>query len=176
MPLTIEQTNIDGLVTYDAFPLEDERGSFSRLFCVKELSNVIGDRKIVQINQSVTKNVGTMRGMHYQNSPYAEMKIVRCLSGCVFDVAVDLRKESPTFLKWFGVELSADNKKAIIIPEGFAHGFQAIESNSVLLYLHTSFYHPKAEAGFHYADKSVNIAWPLTPCCISERDKTLGRL
>lgn len=171
MPLIINETGIRDVYTYDASLTEDSRGSFSRLFCEKELSEIIGARQILQINQSLSKNVGTVRGMHYQQPPYAEMKIVRCLSGRVFDVAVDIRKGSKTFLQWVGVELSAENNRAMIIPEGFAHGFQVLEPDSVLLYLHTNSYDKASEGSLHHADPAIRIQWPFTPCDLSEKDK-----
>lgn len=148
----------------------DHRGAFSRLFCAEQQSALIGDRRIVQINHSLTHAVGAVRGLHYQRSPHAEMKIVRCLRGRVFDVAVDLRKGSPTFLDWTAAELSPANRQALIIPEGCAHGFQVLEQDSELLYLHTAFYTPAAEAAVRYDDPAIGIDWPLPPTDLSARD------
>jgi dTDP-4-dehydrorhamnose 3,5-epimerase len=117
-------------------PQIDERGFFTRLFCHNELGELIGARQIVQINQSSTRTVGAVRGLHYQHGPSAEMKLVRCIKGKVWDVAVDLRAGSPTFLYWHAEELSAENAHMMVIPEGFAHGFQVLEEDSELLYLH----------------------------------------
>lgn len=123
------------------------------------------------MNHSYTKQVGTIRGMHYQLPPFNEIKMVRCIRGSVFDVIVDIRKDSPTFLKWVGVEISANNKKMIYIPAGFAHGFQTLEDDCELIYQHSALYMPAVEGGIRYSDALVNINWPLKLSSISERDK-----
>jgi dTDP-4-dehydrorhamnose 3,5-epimerase len=151
-------------------PYRDDRGAFLRLFCAQELEPVLGHRQIVQINQSRTTSVGAVRGMHFQFPPHAEMKMVRCIRGRVWDVAVDLRANSPTFLRWHAVELAQDDAQMLVIPEGFAHGFQALEPDSELLYLHTAFYHPPSEGGLRYDDPRLAIAWPLPPQDLSSRD------
>ena len=143
-----------------------------RLYCEKELSSVIGDRRIVQINFSQTNAVGAVRGMHFQRSPFAEMKLIRCIKGCVWDVAVDLRTGSPTFLQWQAVKLSAENAQMIVIPEGCAHGFQVLDPESELLYLHTAFYAPTAEAGVQPIDPRLNISWPMPITDLSVRDRS----
>ena len=124
----------------------------------------------VQFNYSFNKAKGTVRGMHFQHAPFAEIKMLRCIAGAVYDVIIDLRKDSPTFLKWFGTELSAQNKKMLYIPAGFAHGFQTLTDDVELIYHHTEFYMPSAEAGIPYDDKTINIHWPLAVSEISERD------
>ena len=149
---------------------QDDRGGFARFFCRDELSTILKDRKICQINFSENHQKGTIRGMHFQNNPYAEMKLIRCLRGRVFDVAIDLRKGSETFLHFFSIELSEQNKKMIVIPEGFAHGFQVLEESSQLLYLHTSYYHPESEGGINPMDHRISIEWPLPVTEISEKD------
>jgi dTDP-4-dehydrorhamnose 3,5-epimerase len=149
----------------------DHRGKFSRLFCQEELKQIGHDKPIVQINHSLTKQIGTVRGMHYQKPPKAEIKMVQCLKGEVFDVLVDLRKNSLTFLKWHGEILSANNMKMMYIPEGFAHGFQVLENNSELLYFHTEFYNSPYEAGIRYNDPEINIEWLLEPVNVSEKDQ-----
>lgn len=174
--MKILPTPIDGLVVVEASPFADHRGAFCRLFCERELESVIGDRHFVQVNHSRTNAVGAVRGMHYQKAPHAEMKIVRCLRGRVWDVAVDLRAGSPTFLKWFAVELSPQSGRALVIPEGFAHGFQVLEEASELLYLHTAFYEPSAEGGVRYDDPLVGIDWPLVPVDMSQRDNSHPKL
>ncbi|ORV38821.1 dTDP-4-dehydrorhamnose 3,5-epimerase family protein [Mycobacterium conspicuum] len=153
-----------------SFPHRDDRGAFMRLFCAQELQPVLGHRQIVQINQSRTTSVGAVRGMHFQFPPHAEMKMVRCVRGRVWDVAVDLRAGSPTFLRWHAVELAPDDAQMLVIPEGFAHGFQALEPDSELLYLHTAFYHPPSEGGLRYDDPRLAITWPLPPQDLSSRD------
>jgi dTDP-4-dehydrorhamnose 3,5-epimerase len=165
------QTPIPGLLLAESAPRIDERGSFTRLYCQNELREVVGARQIVQINQSSTLTVGATRGLHYQHEPYAEMKLVRCIKGKVWDVAVDLRAGSPTFLKWHAEELSAENAHMMVMPEGFAHGFQVLEENSELLYLHTALYTPSAEGGVRPTDPRVSIAWPLAPQDLSDRDR-----
>lgn len=168
--LNITETGIAGVRVIESTVFKDDRGAFSRLFCARELGNLLGTKAIAQINHSVTRNVGAVRGLHYQHPPHAETKIVRCLKGRVFDVAVDLRQGSPTHLKWLAVELSPDNRRALMIPEGCAHGFQVMERDSELLYLHTAFYAPDAEGAVRFDDPRVAVAWPLTPTDVSKRD------
>jgi dTDP-4-dehydrorhamnose 3,5-epimerase len=169
--MKISDTPIAGVKIVEAAPIEDNRGSFVRWYCEKELSPLLGDRHIVQINHSRTMRTGSIRGLHFQKAPHAEMKFIRCLKGRVWDVALDLRAGSPTFLKHHAVELTPASNKMFVIPEGCAHGFQVLEEGSELLYLHTAFYEPSSEGGVHYADPRVNIAWPLPPADLSERDK-----
>lgn len=169
--MNISSLPIDGLKIIQTTARSDERGSFERLFCTSELESLIGPRNIAQINYSVTADAGTVRGIHFQHSPNAEMKLIRCVKGRVWDIAIDLRKNSSTFLQWHGCELSAENKKMIVIPEGFGHGFQALESESELLYLHTAHYVPSSEGGLHFNDPRLNITWPLMVSRISERDR-----
>lgn len=142
-----------------------------RLYCEHELAEIIGKRHIVQINHSRTASVGAVRGMHYQNPPHMEMKMVRCLKGRVWDVAVDLRAGSPTLLQWHAEELTPGNARMLVIPEGCAHGFQVLEPGSELLYLHTEFYSPKVEGGVPFNDPRLAIAWPLPVTDISQRDR-----
>jgi dTDP-4-dehydrorhamnose 3,5-epimerase len=148
----------------------DDRGALARLFCQEALKEVVGSRPIVQINHSRTHTVGAVRGLHFQRAPHAEMKLVRCLKGRVWDVAVDLRAGSPTFMRWHAEELSALNARMLVIPEGCAHGFQVLEADSELLYLHTAFYEPSAEGGIRHNDPKVAILWPLPVADISDRD------
>jgi dTDP-4-dehydrorhamnose 3,5-epimerase len=166
----VNQTTLSGVSVVESIPFVDYRGFFSRLYCEKELEAFLGNRHIVQINHSCTRTVGAIRGLHYQISPHAEMKFVRCLKGRVWDVAVDLRRNSPTFLQWYSEELSFDNAKMLIIPEGCAHGFQVLEPDSEILYLHTHFYTPEYEAGIPYNDPILNIEWPLPITDVSARD------
>ncbi|MBW2569884.1 MAG: dTDP-4-dehydrorhamnose 3,5-epimerase [Deltaproteobacteria bacterium] len=160
----------------DAFVIEpepfmDDRGVFARVFCQNELRNILHDKNIVQINHSITRQKGAIRGMHFQRPPKVEIKMVKCLCGSVFDVIIDLRKASSTFLKWHGEKLSAENMKMMYVPEGFAHGFQALEENTELLYLHTEFYSPENEGALRYDDPKIGIKWSLEVADISERDK-----
>ena len=169
--MKIVEAKIEGLKIIQSESFQDDRGLFSRFFCAKELQLILNERKMVQINSSITNNVGAIRGMHYQNNPCPEMKIIRCLKGRVYDVAVDLRKDSPTFLKWHGIELTPESNLAYVIPEGFAHGFQVLEGGSHLLYLHTAFYSPELEGAVRFDDPKINISWPLNPTDLSEKDK-----
>ncbi len=165
------ETVLKGSYVIDLEPMIDERGWFVRTFCKDEFRRIGHTAEWVQLNHSFTKKKGTIRGMHFQLSPFTEIKLVRCISGAVFDVIIDLRKSSSTFLKWFGVELSAENKKMIYIPEGFAHGFQSLTKDCELLYHHSALYTPGFEGGIRYNDKFVNINWPKKVTEISKRDK-----
>jgi dTDP-4-dehydrorhamnose 3,5-epimerase len=164
-------TNIDGLYVIDIDFFQDNRGWFARTYCKREFAAIGHQQEWTQLNHSFTTQKGSVRGMHYQLAPYHEAKMVRCIAGAVYDVAVDVRKNSPTFLQWFGVELSAQNKKMLYIPEGFAHGFQTLSDNCELIYHHTSYYTPGSEGGFRYDDPKLNIPWQLPVSEISERDQ-----
>ena len=168
--MKIKDTILNGVHVIEVETFIDDRGEFARIFCDKELQGVLNGRTIKQINRSMTRKVGAIRGLHFQQSPWAEIKIVRCLKGRVFDVAVDLRMDSPTLLKWVGFELSPENNYALVVPEGFAHGFQVLEESSELLYLHTAAYNPSAEAAIRFDDPRVDILWPIIPTEISQRD------
>ncbi len=150
--------------------LGDARGFLSRLFCAEELQTLAPGKPIVQINHTLTASRGTVRGMHFQYPPHAETKFVSCLRGEVFDVAVDLRHNSPTFLRWHAELLSADNHKTLVIPEGFAHGFQTLTDDCEMLYFHTTAYQPGAEGGLNAQDPQLAIAWPLPVAGLSPRD------
>jgi len=169
--MNIEATPIAGATVVSGQALADHRGAFQRLYCDRELADVLDGRQIVQINHSRTTQVGAVRGMHYQLPPYAEMKLVRCLRGRVCDVAVDLRAGSPTFLQWHAVELSAESGRMFVIPEGCAHGFQVLEPESELLYLHTAHYAPASEGGIRHDDPALGIQWPLPVADLSQRDR-----
>lgn len=163
---------IAGVAVIESLPFRDDRGAFARLFCDDALHPVNAGRPIVQINHSITRKVGALRGLHYQKPPHAEGKWVRCLAGRVWDVAVDLRARSPTFLQHFGVELSSKAMNAVFIPEGCAHGFQTLEPDCELLYLHTERYKVGAEAGVRWDDPRLGINWPLPVSEISARDRS----
>jgi len=165
-------TPLAGLKIVVSAPYHDDRGAFLRLFCARELRPLLGRRQIVQINQSTTTRAGAVRGLHFQHSPHTEMKMIRCLRGRVWDVAVDLRQDSPTFLHWHAEELTAGDARMLVIPEGFAHGFQTLEPDSELLYLHTAFYEPAAEGGVRFDDPMLAITWPLAPQDLSARDSS----
>ncbi len=164
-------TPIYGLYEIQTTSTGDDRGRFTRLFCEEELASIRPSLHFTQINLSETRGLGTVRGLHYQTPPMAEAKLIRCLRGRVFDVAVDLRTGSPTFLRWHALELADDNDSAIFIPEGFAHGFQALTDEVQLLYMHTAPWNPACEAGLRYDDPRLAIAWPSPATTISERDR-----
>lgn len=168
--MIFHETPLTGAYIIEPKPYEDNRGSFARIYCENEVKEIGHKKRIVQINHSVTTNKGAVRGMHYQNPPKAEIKIVKCLTGSVFDVIIDLRKGSKMFLKWFGETISAKNKRMMYIPEGFAHGFQTLDSDCELLYFHTEFYSPDHEGAVRFDDPLLNINWPLRPVDLSERD------
>lgn len=173
MLLATRPTPIAGAFIVTGSPRQDERGSFARLFCETELAPLLAGRHIVQINHSHTRTRGAIRGLHYQRPPHAEIKLVRCLQGKVWDVVVDLRASSPTFLRWHAEELSPADWRMLLIPEGCAHGFQVLEADSELLYLHTAAYAPDAEGGVRFDDPRLAISWPLPPADISSRDREL---
>ncbi|MDB5858951.1 MAG: dTDP-4-dehydrorhamnose 3,5-epimerase [Ramlibacter sp.] len=157
-------------VAEEPHSVADHRGFLRRLYSESELAPALGERRIAQINHTCTRKTGAVRGLHLQRPPHAETKFIRCLQGRVWDVAVDLRSGSPTFLQWHAEELSPANGRMLIIPEGCAHGFQALEPESELLYLHTASYAPAAEAGFSCTDARLAIRWPLPVVDLSARD------
>jgi dTDP-4-dehydrorhamnose 3,5-epimerase len=150
---------------------EDERGFFSRVFCAEELTNAGFDLPVAQVNHALTRRRGAVRGLHFQFPPHAEIKLVSCLRGEVFDVAVDLRRDSPTFLQWHGEILSHENMRSLLIPEGFAHGFQTLVDDCELLYCHSRPYVAAAEGAINPLDPAVAIAWPLPFTDVSVRDR-----
>ena len=162
---------LKGSFIIDLQPFQDERGWFARYYCEDEFKTIGHTKEWVQLNHSVTNKKGSLRGMHYQLKPFTEIKLIRCISGAVFDVIVDLRENSESFLQWFGFELSASNKKMLYIPEGFAHGFQCLSDDCQLLYHHSEFYRPGAEGGILYNDPMIKITWPIDVTVISTRDK-----
>jgi dTDP-4-dehydrorhamnose 3,5-epimerase len=168
--MQISPTNLRDVQVVRTRVYRDDRGMFMRLFCRNELKNIIGDRQIQQINYSITSKKGTVRGLHFQHPPKAEAKFVRCLRGSVFDVAVDLRAGSETFLQRFGTILSGKNGQMICIPEGCAHGFQTLDDSCELLYIHTESYSPEHEGGIRYNDPRISIDWPSEVTELSARD------
>ena len=170
-PFRLTQPPLSGLTLIERQPTGDQRGFFERLFCSHELKNVMGDRVVVQMNRTFTAKQGAVRGLHFQYPPAAEMKLVTCLQGEIFDVAVDLR-EGSSFLQWHAELLSAGNFRTLVIPEGFAHGFQALTDDCELIYLHTARYDPKEEGGLSPLDPRLAIEWPLAISELSDRDKS----
>lgn len=174
--MKVTPTPIEGVHVVESPVFADERGEFARLYCEDSLAPVLEGRRIVQINRSLTTHTGTVRGLHLQHAPHAEMKFVRCLRGRVWDVVADLRPASATFRQWHARELTGGNGLMLVIPEGCAHGFQALEPGSELLYLHTAAYAPRAEGGVRFDDPTLALPWPLPPRGISARDLALPLL
>lgn len=168
--LVMRETRIESLRVLERNSIDDSRGRFERMFCQDELNSVLHGKTIQQVNKSLTKTEGTVRGMHFQNPPHSEIKIVSCLAGKVWDVAVDLRRGSPTFLQWHGEVLDGENGRSMIIPEGFAHGFQTLEANCVMLYFHTASYEATSEGAINALDSRVEIEWPAQITERSDRD------
>lgn len=164
-------TSLAGLLAVQRRRLDDPRGFLSRVYCADEFAAVGVRKALAQINHTLTRRTGTVRGMHFQRPPYAETKLVSCLRGEVFDVAVDLRRHSSTFLRWHADILSAANQRSLLIPEGFAHGFQTLTDDCELLYLHTAAHEPSAEGAVNPADPRLAIRWPLAIADMSDRDR-----
>jgi len=162
---------LKGAYIIELEPFRDSRGLFARTYCRKEFQKIGHNKEFVQFNHSATAQKGTLRGMHYQVPPSAEIKLIRCVRGSAYDVIIDIRYESPTFLKYFGTELNEDNMKMIYVPEGFAHGFQTLENNTQLVYHHSQYYNPEHERGIRYNDPAVGIDWPLEPINVTAKDK-----
>jgi len=171
--LIFRKTFIDGLLLIEPTVSNDERGSFFRLFCKEEFQNFGINIDIKQTNISFNKAIGTIRGLHYQSPPSTESKIIRCCQGEIFDIAVDIRKNSKTYLSFFSVNLSSKNKLMLFIPNGFMHGFQTLTNNVYVEYYHSDFFVEKLDNGISYQDKILNIKWPLKVTNISEKDKGL---
>ena len=151
-------------------PHADERGCFARAFCAKEFAEQGLVTEYVQANLSTNTQAGTVRGMHYQRHPYSEVKLVRCVVGIIYDVIVDLRQDSPTYLQWFGAELSQDNGLMMYVPQGFAHGYQALTAGATAHYMVSAYYAPDAEGGLRYDDPALNINWPIPVTDVSPKD------
>jgi dTDP-4-dehydrorhamnose 3,5-epimerase len=165
------ETPLAGLYAVERSVIEDKRGFFSRFFCADEFKEIGLSKPIAQMNHTLTKQKGAVRGMHLQRPPHTETKVVTCIQGEVFDVAVDVRKDSPTFLRWHSEVLSSENQKSLYIPDGFAHGFQAMTDDCQLLYMHSEFYSPESEAALNVLDPRLGIEWPLEITEMSDRDR-----
>lgn len=168
----IAPTPLAGLHIITRQTIGDCRGFLSRLFCSDELAAAGWSRPIAQINHTLTERLGTVRGMHFQHAPHCEAKLVTCIRGAVWDVAVDLRADSPTFLQWHGQLLSSDNRQALLIPEGFAHGFQSLSDGVEMLYCHSTPYCSHADAGMNPLDPRLAIPWPHPIAVISDKDSS----
>lgn len=160
-----------GLKILQRIPIADSRGYFCRFFCSEEFKHAGSHKPVAQINHTLTRNTGAVRGLHFQYPPHAEIKIVSCLKGEIFDVAVDLRQGSPTLFHWHAEILSEKNFKSMLIPEGFAHGFQTLADDCELIYLHSEPFHPESKGALNIADPRVSIRWPLEITEISDRDR-----
>jgi dTDP-4-dehydrorhamnose 3,5-epimerase len=169
--MIFEETILKGSYVIYPEPRVDERGWFARTYCKKEFAAIGHTKEWVQMNHSFTAMPGTVRGMHFQYAPYGEIKMLRCIAGAAFDVIVDLRKKSATYLQWFGTEITALNKKIVYIPAGFAHGFQTLAADTELVYHHSGYYHPAAEGGVRFDDPSLQVKWPLPVSQVSIRDQ-----
>lgn len=170
--MNFEATSLKGCLLIKPTPYQDSRGSFCRTFCVNEFLQQGLESTFVQGNICINNESGLLRGMHYQKGDYAETKLVRCVKGVIYDVVIDLRPDSITFLHWYAVELSESNGYALYVPKGFAHGYQTLTANSIVHYMVSSFYQPDAESGIRYNDPKISIAWPLPVTHLSAKDST----
>lgn len=170
---TVLDSQLDGVHVLERLPIGDDRGYLERMFADDELAGLGFSGPVRQINRTLTRQTGTVRGLHFQRQPFAEAKLITCLSGRVFDVAIDLRVGSPDFLNWFAVELDARERKSLLIPPGFGHGFQTLTDDAMLLYVHSAAHAPDVEGGLNVADRTAAIDWPLPIGTLSERDAGL---
>jgi len=166
-----QETALSGAYLIDLEKRGDERGFFARVFCEREFAAHSLITHFVQANNSLSADRGTLRGMHYQLPPHAETKVVRCIRGALWDVILDLRPNSPTFGKSIGVELSAENRRMIYAPKGFAHGFLTLKDDSEAFYFTDEFYAPESERGLRWDDPRFGLEWPMAPIVISEKDR-----
>jgi dTDP-4-dehydrorhamnose 3,5-epimerase len=164
------ETKLKGAYVIDLVKHEDERGFFARAWCADEFEKYGLNQRVVQCNISFNKKRGTLRGMHYQAAPYEEAKLVRCTRGALYDVIIDLRSDSPTFKEWFSVELTAQNHRALYVPEGLAHGFQTLVANTEVFYQMSEFFHPECARGVRWDDPAFGIVWPIRKPIISDKD------
>ena len=165
------KTKIPGAVIIELGKFEDERGFFARAWCKNEFETNDLTLEWVQTNLALSRKRGTLRGLHYQAAPYEEAKLMRCIKGAIFDVIIDLRSDSPTYRQWLGVELTADSHKMFYVPEGTAHGYQALTDDAEVLYQVSQFYTPGAERGVRYNDPTFGVEWPLKVQMISDKDR-----
>ena len=176
MLMKLHHLPLNGATLAECEPFEDPRGLFARLFCDRELKDLLGERSVRNINLSQSTRSGTLRGLHYQREDAAEMKLVRCTRGSIFDVIVDMRPDSPTYLRWHGEILTQRNMRMMVVPEYFAHGFQALEDNCEIMYLVTAHYCPEQEVGVRWDDPAVGVSWPLDVSMLSDKDAQLPLL
>ena len=165
------ETKLKGAFVIDLQRLEDQRGFFARAWCQKDFEEHGLNPRLAQVNLAFNKKTATVRGMHFQHAPHQECKLVRCSRGAIYDVIVDLRRNSPTYKQWIGVELRPDNYRMLFVPEDFAHGYQTLEDNTEVIYQVSQFYAPKSEGGVRYNDSAFGIKWPLEVTVMSDKDK-----
>lgn len=170
------ETPLQGLWIVEPVPVRDERGAFMRTFCIDEFGEHGLETRFVQHSHSLNLKKHTLRGLHFQNPPHSEVKLVSCIRGSIWDVAVDIRPGSPTRNEWFAVELTAENQRQLYIPKGFAHGFQTLEDDTLVSYLISEFHAPDAASGMRYDEPAIGIEWPAPPSVISDRDLNWGYL
>ena len=170
--MIFKEAKLRGAYIIEPELIEDERGFFARTWGQEEFASRGLNPKLVQCNSSLNKQTGTLRGMHYQVPPHEEAKLVRCSAGAIYDVIVDLRRDSPTWGKWLGVELTSRNRLMVYVPEGFAHGFQTLEDDSEVFYQVSEYYYPESARGVRWDDPAFGIEWPLGISVISERDRS----
>lgn len=168
--MKFQETKLSGAYIVDLNLLQDDRGFFARMFCREEFAQHGLVPDVMQGNMSWNKTKGTLRGMHYQHHPYQETKFIRCTRGAIYDVIIDLRKDSPTYEQWIGVELTAENRTALFVPKDFAHGFITLQDDTEVFYLVSQSYQPGAEGGIRWDDPRFNIEWPMQPSCVSPKD------
>ena len=170
--MIFKESKLKGAYVIDLERREDDRGFFGRVWCTKEFEGHGLTSRVVQANTSYNKRKGTLRGMHYQIDPGPEAKMIRCIRGAIYDVIIDLRPSSSTYKQWIGVELTAENRRALYVPEYFAHGFITLEDNTEILYLVSGFYSPECERGVRHNDPAFGIDWPVEIEVISKKDET----
>lgn len=169
-------TNVAGALIVEQTPVPDDRGWFARAWCEKEFAEAGFSGGFVQANMSGNLKAGTLRGLHYQTADAPEAKLIRCIAGSIHDVVVDMRPDSPTYRNWFGVELSAGNRKAVLVPPVCAHGYMALTDGAEAFYMVSAFYTPGAERGVRWDDPAIGVEWPMTPTVISAKDLALPLL
>ena len=169
--MLFNDTGLTGAYWIECQPHRDARGLFARTYCKKEFEKIGHADEFVQYNHSHNICKGTLRGMHYQLPPFSEVKLIRCIKGSVFDIIVDIRQDSPTFLQHFGIKLSEHNMRMLYVPQGFCHGFQTLEDDTALIYHHTAYYAPQYERGLRFDDPKLQLNWPLPPSEMSSKDQ-----
>jgi len=166
------ETPLAGLFVVEIEPVNDDRGFFARSFCARDFQAHDLEPTVVQCNISFNEKAGTLRGLHFQALPHEEAKLVRCTRGAIYDVAVDIRPHSRTYLKWYAMELTSENRRMMFIPRGFGHGFQTLVDMSEVFYLMSEFYHPESARGLRWDDPMLKIAWPIANPIMSDKDRT----